>query len=181
MTNAQARVAQAVLFLMQYDGDFGYLVDMKRKTADGTYQMTDKQVNAVLRCKAVEEKRRGGREKMHEVELGVYKVSRNGGEGDFNFDVYKVQQTRDKQRRYAKKLVPINGWRMNDEGDRVQWSWEYARGALALLQPEHRMSEEDARQFGLQYRICAACGRGLKQADSVERGIGPVCIKWFRF
>lgn len=177
MTDAQAKVAQAVLFLMQYDGSFDFLVDMKAKTADGTYQMTEKQVDAVLKCKARADKRGERDNKMREVELGVYKVPRAGDD----FDVYKVQLTRDKARRYAKKLVPINGWRMNEEGDRVQWSWEYAPGAISALLPKQRMSEADAREFGLQYRICAACGRGLKQADSVERGIGPVCVKWFRF
>lgn len=175
MTEGQQKLAEAVLFLMQYEGKFDFLLDMKERVKNPRYQLTEKQVQAVLNCK---KKREARPEKMHpDVEVGVYKVPRLGED----FDIIKVQLTQDKLRRYAKKLVPINGWRRNEEGEKVKWKWVYEPGLILKVKPEYRMNEEDARQFGLKYAICARCGRGLSQADSVDRGIGPVCIKYFRF
>lgn len=109
------------------------------------------------------------------VEPGIY---RHDGK------IFKVQLTRDKQRSYAKELVdlrPTEGDRLNVEDVRVRFKWEYASGAIFRLSPEDRMTEEDAKEFGLRTGICACCGRRLKVAQSVEQGIGPVCIKWFRW
>jgi hypothetical protein len=95
--------------------------------------------------------------------------------------IYKVQWNRAKSRKYAKRLVPIGGERLNENFEHVNWAYEYAPGVIHKLQPRDRMSKEDAMTFGLKYGICANCGRHLEQADSVELGIGPVCIKYFTF
>lgn len=94
-------------------------------------------------------------------------------------DMFKVQPNKAKTKVYAKKLVIIKGDRLNQVGDRVNFEYEYAPGIVYKLTEEHRMTKAQAEKFGLQYGRCAWCGRGLKQADSVERGIGPVCFGKF--
>ena len=42
------------------------------------------------------------------------------------------------------------------------------------------MTLEAALAFTIKYGVCARCGRWLKAAENVERGIGPVCILYFR-
>jgi hypothetical protein len=39
------------------------------------------------------------------------------------------------------------------------------------------MAPEDAKRVAVLYKHCLMCGRKLKLAESVERAIGPVCIK----
>ena len=54
--------------------------------------------------------------------------------------------------------------------------WEYARGAIRDLRPEHRMSVERAKELSVRFGRCIRCGALLTADESVERGIGPVCI-----
>jgi hypothetical protein len=168
-------VEEAIEFLYEYDGDFEFLREMKKCVTDPSYRFTTRQIEAILRCKRRE---RAPRLDRHDEKLepGVYRVPR----GD-DFDIYKVQPNKSKTRVYAKLLKPIGGRRLNHDDEIVQWEWEYAPGAITKIRPEHRMTEEDAKHFGLRYGICAACGKTLKVPESVERGIGPVCMKWFRF
>lgn len=105
-------------------------------------------------------------------EPGVYEVP---GEGIF---VVKPNQARTNL--YAKKLVEINGDRINHNGVHVRFEFEYAPGAMNMILPSHQMSIERAKELTLRYGRCINCGRKLKAGVSVERGIGPVCIKRFR-
>jgi len=167
------KLKEAVAFLLHYEGNFKFLVDIKKRALFNGESLTERQVDAVLRCRDREVKRNeGGGRSPDAVEPGVYKKDGT---------IYKVQTTRDKQRRYAKRLVKIGGDRLNENFERVNWTYEYAPGAIKTLIITDRMNEEDAKNFGLEYGICASCGRKLEQADSVERGIGPVCMKWFKF
>lgn len=43
------------------------------------------------------------------------------------------------------------------------------------------MTLDEAKAFILRYGQCVRCGRRLKAAESVERGIGPVCVRYFTF
>jgi len=43
------------------------------------------------------------------------------------------------------------------------------------------MSLDAAKAFILRYGRCVRCSRRLKAAQSVERGIGPVCMAYFSF
>lgn len=105
------------------------------------------------------------------LEPGVYESEQG---------IFVVKRTRDKQRLYAKKLVEINAQRATESGERVEIEFEYARGAIRHLKPEHKMDVERAKALTIRYGRCINCGRHLKAAESVERGIGPVCIKSFR-
>ncbi len=91
-------------------------------------------------------------------------------------DIFKVQRTRDGQRVYAKQLVQIGGRRIVESDEVVQFEFEFAPGALRWLKGEDRISEDEARAFGIRYGICCVCGTRLKDADSVQAGIGPICV-----
>lgn len=95
-------------------------------------------------------------------------------------EVYVVKPNRDKTRLYAKRLIEINAERLNEVDDHVKIEFVYEAGAVLKIRPEHRMDVERAKALTLRYGRCICCGRFLKAAQSVERGIGPVCIKAFR-
>lgn len=93
--------------------------------------------------------------------------------------VYVVKPNRARTALYAKRLVEIGGRRMTESGEVANIEFVYAPGAVKLVRPEHRMTAERARTLTLVYGRCLNCGRALKDARSVERGIGPVCWKAF--
>jgi hypothetical protein len=93
--------------------------------------------------------------------------------------IFKVQRARGPEGRlYAKRLVQIGGERVIDADERiVAFEFAYAPGALRGLTANMRMSVDEAVAFGIRYGVCCVCGKGLKAADSVLAGIGPVCGK----
>ena len=72
------------------------------------------------------------------------------------------------------------GDRVNEEGDAVRIEFEYDRGAIFNIKPDDRMELERAKELAIRYGRCINCGRKLEVKESVERGIGPVCVKAFR-
>lgn len=54
--------------------------------------------------------------------------------------------------------------------------WEYAAGAIRDIRPEHRMTVERAEELSVRFGRCIRCGATLTADESVERGIGPICI-----
>lgn len=85
--------------------------------------------------------------------------------------VYKVQRAvHGSGRMYAKALVV-------DEFGSARF--EMAKGAIFKLAPEHRMTLEQAKEFGAVYGVCCRCGATLTDETSIEAGIGPVCAKSF--
>jgi len=105
--------------------------------------------------------------------IGVYR--RNG-------EIFVVKYNQAKTNKYVKRLVELTGSarRLNDEDEHVPIDFVYAPGALATLRPEDQMSLEEAKPFIIRYGRCLFCGLFLKAATSVERGVGPVCIKRYR-
>lgn len=93
--------------------------------------------------------------------------------------VYQVRPNRQKTRLYAKHLIEINADRITESDEIVQIEFEYERGAVFNLREEHRMGLEEGKALCIRYGRCICCNRVLKAATSVERGIGPVCIKYF--
>ncbi len=94
-------------------------------------------------------------------------------------EIYVVKLNRAKTRVYAKRLVEVDSERLSKENKRVKFDFEYESGAIFRIEPDHLMGIERAKQLMIQYGRCIVCGRRLKVAESVERGIGPVCIKYF--
>lgn len=78
-------------------------------------------------------------------------------------------------KKYAQILTQINGERLNELDQIVKFKYEYVRGMVYNLKPEHKLSLEQAQAFGIKYGICVVCTRKLEDAESVKRGIGPIC------
>jgi hypothetical protein len=97
-----------------------------------------------------------------------------------NSAIVKVQANREKTRTYAKRWVVIGGIRLTEAGSREHGEYQYEPGLVQQVAAEGRkMTLDEAKAFILRYGQCVRCGRLLKDADSVEAGIGPVCIKYF--
>jgi hypothetical protein len=58
-------------------------------------------------------------------------------------------------------------------------TFEYAGLARRFVQPEHRLSLDEAKAFGAEFGVCCECGRLLTVPESVAAGIGPVCAGKF--
>lgn len=134
-------------------------------------------VSAMIdRLKACGFKQREQAERKVEVAVTDPGVYRRDGE------VYIVKPNREKTKLYAKRLVELgeNAQRLAGDGSIIYGvEFEYAPGAIYKLSPEDRMPFEDAKALTARYAKCIVCGRGLKAAQSVERGIGPVCRIYF--
>lgn len=55
----------------------------------------------------------------------------------------------------------------------------YAPGMVGKLRAEHKMTLEQAKEYGALYGICCNCCATLTNEVSIEAGIGPVCAKKF--
>ena len=96
-----------------------------------------------------------------------------------NGEIFVVKPTRDKQRLYAMKLVESSE-RLTEMGEHVDFDFRYSKGAIYSLSELDRMDIEKAKKLMIRYGRCIVCKKRLKVATSVERGIGPVCIKYFK-
>jgi len=92
-------------------------------------------------------------------------------------DVYIVKPNKERTRLYALKLVEAPSHRLTVDGRTVDFEFEYAKGAIYKLTEADRMSIEEAEKLSIMYGKCIICGRRLKVAESIKRGIGPVCAK----
>ena len=90
------------------------------------------------------------------LSVGMYQLA--------NGDIYRVQESRETGRLYAKRLDLINGF-------------EYDKGAIYTLKASDRMTLEQAKLFGVETGFCCVCGIFLTDPKSVANGIGPVCAK----
>ena len=102
-----------------------------------------------------------------ELEDGMYMVDGT---------IYKVQHSLNSDRQYA-KVAHIESIPGSEGAGSDTWSvsFSYAPGAIAKIRPEHKMSYEQAKEFGALYGTCCRCGRTLNDELSVALGIGPVC------
>jgi hypothetical protein len=89
--------------------------------------------------------------------------------------VYKVQvAVHGSGNLYAKRLEVEEA--LDADGQTVaRGRFEYAPGVIRDLRPEHRMTLEQAKQFGALYGVCCRCGRTLTNEDSIEAAMGPIC------
>lgn len=97
------------------------------------------------------------------IDVGLYLLDGN---------VIKVYLTQNK-RLGAKRLVPQG----NGKG-----AFVYAKGVLGHLTDAHRLTEEQAREFGKQHGFCVACARSLDDDRSLAVGYGATCASnhgWF--
>lgn len=84
-------------------------------------------------------------------------------------DVFVVVRNQARTRTYAKQLVV--------PGDNRNAYWQYAPGVGAELADLTALTVDEARRLSHLHGVCVICGTRLTDPKSVERGIGPVCIK----
>lgn len=103
-----------------------------------------------------------------ELEDGMYLVDGN---------YYKVQHAVHGSGNQYAKLAVIESVPGSEGAGSDTWtvSFEYARGAIAKIRPEHKLTYEQAKEFGMIYGTCCRCGRTLTDELSIALGIGPVC------
>jgi hypothetical protein len=99
------------------------------------------------------------------------------GAFEYGGNLYIVKQNRAKTNLYAQRVVEAPSDRLNQKDEHVKIELEYERGAMAFLREEHRLGVERAKELTIRYGRCIVCGKTLKVAKSLERGIGPVCWK----
>jgi hypothetical protein len=88
-----------------------------------------------------------------ELDEGMYKV------GD---DIFKVYTTRETGVLVTKQLV--DGY------------FEYTgQRPLSFITADHRMTLDEAKEYGQVTGTCCVCGRKLTNEASIAEGIGPVC------
>lgn len=60
-------------------------------------------------------------------------------------------------------------------------SWQYlARGLSVIARPDTRpITLDEAREIARRSHTCGHCGRGIETAESLERGLGPICAAKF--
>lgn len=62
----------------------------------------------------------------------------------------------------------------------IDGQWVYQGAASRFVTVDMKMTLEEAKEYGLQTGVCVCCGRTLTDPESVERGIGPICLtKYF--
>lgn len=92
-----------------------------------------------------------------------------------NGTVFKVQMAHHgAQKLYAKQLVKLDEPRTS-RGKEVGWEFAYAPGSIGRLQPEWKMTREQAQAWGQLYGACCRCGTVLTDELSQERGMGDTC------
>lgn len=107
----------------------------------------------------------------HSLEIGIYRVDET---------IYRVRPNQTGTRKYAERLVHTVGdaKRLTAAGEKIKMTYEYAKGAIYRIRPENRVTGNEAEELSIVFTQCiAGCGHTLRAADSVERGIGPVCRK----
>ena len=80
--------------------------------------------------------------------------------------VYKVQIAKQGSGRLYAKILTDSGF-------------EYAPGAMRDLRAEHKMTLDQAKEYGKLYGVCCVCSRDLTDEHSIAAGIGPICAKKF--
>lgn len=107
------------------------------------------------------------REDKPQPELGVY-VLEDG-------TLVLAKPNKSKTNVYTMRWVD-SGQRVRDErGDWARGDWEYEPGLKHRLGSARKMTAAEAKEFVVRYGKCPRCSYKLKAAQSVERGIGPVC------
>ncbi len=95
-------------------------------------------------------------------------------------EVYIIKYNMDKTNLYSLRLKEAPSDRINAKGEKVAFEFEYYPQAMKFLSEVDRMSLEEGKRLTILYGRCIICGHHLKVAQSLERGIGPVCANYFK-
>lgn len=91
------------------------------------------------------------------LDEGMYRV---------NDCIYKVYRTRDKNILVTKQLI--------------EEAFEYTgKRPLRFIRAEHRMTLDEAKEYGKVTGTCCVCAAKLTNETSIAAGIGPICASKF--
>lgn len=100
---------------------------------------------------------------------------------------YRVSKTQQNKQLIVKRLVITKDAVKNRAGKVIEpadHNWEYLGKfshvmPLKTLQdnPAWKLTVDQAKQAGLLFGMCVRCGKKFTREESIERGIGPVCIQ----
>jgi len=185
----KAAHAEAVAFIRDYTGTFGFILDLRARPAWGTkwYRLSDKQVDAVLRVKAREVapkakvREETGRDLTAVLPVGRTCAAVTNSEGKTTFLIIDVPADLDRYKQPSKWA----GWAFVKqyiggigEGQRLgsQRPGETYSGQWATLVDQVLADPKGAVvRFGQELGICGVCQLPLTNEESREYGIGPVC------
>lgn len=103
------------------------------------------------------------------LEPGVY---------EYEGTLFLVKRHKDAKRAKVERVALLkdeSGDRLNLDGERVRHELFPAPGMLRKLRREHRVTLARLEELSLQLGVCMHCGRELRVAESVQRGVGPIC------
>jgi hypothetical protein len=112
---------------------------------------------------------------------GVKQEPLTSGVYEHEGKVYVVKKNREGTHFYASEIQEIGGTRVTDDGQYVNIEFVYAPGIVSQLKASEKMNIGRGKELAIRYGRCIKCGRFLKDAESVEAGIGPTCRKSFSF
>lgn len=187
---AKARHAEAVKFITEYRGTFGFILDLRARRDLGSkwYHLSEKQVDAVLRIKARDEaprpeRKQTGRDLVAALPMGRTCAAVTNDEGHTTFLLIDIPEENDRYGNpsrwagwaFVKQFIGGVG-----EGKRLgsQRPGETYVGQWSNLVDKVLEDPEAAvRRFGQELGICGVCQLPLTNEESREYGIGPVCRK----
>lgn len=101
-------------------------------------------------------------------------------------EIVKMKANAAKTAVYPMIWTETSSDRLDSEDQHATGEFRYEENWLArseirqrVEQTGRKMNLEEAKAFIRRYGMCVRCGRHLKVAQSVERGLGPVCVKFF--
>lgn len=103
-----------------------------------------------------------------ELDDGVYRK-----DGTF----YKVYHTVHGANVQVAKVLLVTPKGQDADGNELfGGTWEYVgKKPLYTLRPEHKLTQDEAKQFGLVYGMCVRCARDLTREESIHVGYGATC------
>ncbi len=168
MTNPQ----RSYLMSLTADRDYAGRLDasqvrLLRGWQDNTLDKTGatRLIDALKRCPLKQAAPRN--EDAMRAEVGYYML------GD---DIIHVSTSRSYPNRHIAKVLVLSDVH-TDKGVHRRGSWQWPKGLVWRLGPEHRLSEEQARSLSRQYGVCIVCGKTLINPAQVAEGIGKKCAE----
>lgn len=164
-------------WIREYKGTSPFFAGLRDRVVGGR-ALTDKQrpyVEAEIAKQAARDEsviKSTGEAKAAISSDGMYRNPDSG-------EIFKVQvAVHGSGNLYAKKLVVESDAVRDADGKIVEPGivrFEFAKGAVAKLRPEWKMTLDEAKAFGALYGTCCVCGRTLTDEGSITAGIGPIC------
>lgn len=106
-----------------------------------------------------------------DLEDGIYRTA--------DGTIYKVYHTvHGANVQVAKELIVTKTGVDENGKPTFDGTFEYmGKRPLAKLTPAMRLTQDEAKQFGLVYSFCINCTRDLTREESIHVGYGPTCAK----